>query len=456
MSNPYRSSAITCRPACRKLFFLLALLWILCNGPGIATAETAPTATPLQPIIDAARSGEVIRLAPGTYTGPVRIDKRLTIHGDGQATLRNSSPEADVAVLITADGVQLQGLNIRQDNDGEAAAVRVEADQVTLTDLAIHTGGYGIVLREASGGLIARNRIRWFIPEGQPPGTRGNGIDLYNAHGIEIRENEISYLRDGIYLENSRNTKVDQNRLYNLRYGVHCMYINGSEVTNNTGEYNVTGAMVMGVTDVLVSGNSFRKQSQNVHSQGILLYDVRTSTIKSNVVEGNRVGIYMQRSSDNILLDNVVLRNFIGIQFEGAEGNEFQRNGFIANVIEAEAVSSKDNLMNGNYWDSFQGLDITGDGVSDLPYAVNPFYQQLIKRNGAYQLFFQSPGMNFLSGMVANDKQQWTSDQAPLMQIGVAEGAEAPTGGQGPVMVAGWVLLFLSVITILYMGVLRL
>lgn len=98
------------------------------------------------------------------------------------------------------------------------------------------------------------------------------------------------------------------------------MYINGSFVTNNIGEYNITGAMVMGVTDVVLSGNSFRKQSQNVHSQGILLYDVRTLSIVNNVAEGNR----------------------------------FQRNGFVANVIEAQAKGSKNNEMNGNFWDSFE------------------------------------------------------------------------------------------------------
>ncbi|WP_445667501.1 NosD domain-containing protein [Paenibacillus sp. FSL H3-0321] len=56
--------------------------------------------------------------------------------------------------------------------------------------------------------------VGWFIPRGAAPGTRGNGIDLYNAYGTDIRENEVSYLRDGIYLENSRNTVVDQNKLF--------------------------------------------------------------------------------------------------------------------------------------------------------------------------------------------------------------------------------------------------
>ncbi|GGF69217.1 copper-binding periplasmic protein [Paenibacillus albidus] len=443
----------------RALIPLILFFLIMPVSYGTVRANTKPEAIPLQPIIDAANSGDTLTLEPGTYLGPIHIDKRLTISGGGRSTLLNPSPKAEVAVLIRSDGVQLQNLNIQQDNDGEAAAVRVEADQVTLKNLSIHTAGFGIVLREASGAVITNNKIRWFIPKGSAAGTRGNGIDLYNSHGASISKNEISYLRDGIYLENSRNTKVDQNRLSYLRYGVHCMYINGSSVTDNIGEYNVTGAMVMGVKDVVVSGNSFRKQSQNVHSQGILLYDVRTSRIFNNLVEGNRVGIFMQQSSGNTLRNNLVLRNFVGIQFEGAEDNRFQRNGFIANVIEAQASGSQNNELNGNFWDSFQGLDISGDGFSDLPYAINPFYQQLIEREAAYQLFFQSPGMTFLSDMFNSGKEQWSADSAPLLQFELETGAGTGAdegGGQGPVMVVGWLLMFVSVITILYMGVLRL
>ncbi|KAA1186485.1 nitrous oxide reductase family maturation protein NosD [Paenibacillus sp. B2(2019)] len=439
------------------LMMLFSLFLIITTYSGSASANTTSKAIPLQPIINAAQIGDSITLAPGTYQGPVQIDKRLTISGEGRATLLNSSPDAEVAVMIQADGVKLQGLNIQQHNGGEAAAIRVEADQVTLKDLVIHTFGFGIILREADSGVIVNNKIRWFIPKGAASGKRGNGIDLYNSHGSDISENEISYLRDGIYLEKSRNSKVDHNRLYHLRYGVHCMYINGSSVTNNIGEYNITGAMVMGVSDVMVSGNSFRKQNQNVHSQGILLFDVRTSQIVNNLVEGNRVGIYMQQSSDNTLQNNMVLRNYIGIQFEGSEGNRFQKNAFIANVIEAQATDSKNNKMTRNFWDSFAGLDVSGDGVSDLPYAINPFYQQLVTENAAYQLFFQSPGMTFLSDLYANDKEQWSTDPEPLMQLDSvhADGGQV-SEGQGSVMVAGWLLLFFSVITILYMGVLRL
>lgn len=66
----------------------------------------------------------------------------------------------------------------------------------------------------------------------------------------------------------------------------------------------------MGVDDAVVTGNQFVKQSENVNSQGLLLFDVHTSRVDDNIVEGNRVGFYMEDSSDNVLSNNRVLRNY--------------------------------------------------------------------------------------------------------------------------------------------------
>src|SRR5690606_32929135 len=105
---------------------------------------------------------------------------------------------------------------------------------------------------------------------------------LYESHDARIENNEVFDMKDGIYLEKSHRASVEENRIYRSRYGIHCMYTNGTIVRSNEGEYNVTGAMIMGVRDAVVTDNSFRKQSENVHSQGLLLFDVQTSLIERN------------------------------------------------------------------------------------------------------------------------------------------------------------------------------
>lgn len=423
---------------------------------GITSDSQIPS---LQQIVDEANPGDTIVLTEENYLGPVVIDKVLHIQGSDHVLLTNDTPEA--AIVIQADGVVLQGLGIKQNVVSESAAIEVNADEVVLKNLSIQTKGFGILLRDADRGTIYHNSISWLRTRNIKIGQKGNGIDLYNSHNSTIEQNKIENMRDGIYLENSRQLKILNNQLIGSRYGIHCMYIDGSQIIGNLGEYNITGAMVMGVRDLLVSNNSFLKQSKNVNSQGILLYDVQRSVIEKNVVEGNRVGLYIESSKENQLRENSILRNFIGIQFVHAESNKIHDNGFISNVIEAEATDSRANEIERNYWDSAQGLDLNKDGISEIPYTINPFYQELISKTPAFQLFFQSPGMTFLSSMYTNNQESWTKDSSPLMKMNVDSISKPPLTSheKGKIsettfmLLIASILLITSIATIFYSGV---
>ncbi|MFC9708743.1 nitrous oxide reductase family maturation protein NosD [Paenibacillus sp. NPDC056933] len=438
---------------------IMGILAILLSYPldSANAASGTKDATPLQPIIDGSKSGEVLVLEPGMYAGPVSIDKSISIRGDSSVTVLNS--EAESTITIRSDGVTLQGFTVQHFTNEPTAAIQVEGDRVEIRDLDIQSQSFGIVLRGSVDGLIHSNTISWAGPESASSGQKGNGIDLYNSHRNHIENNKIKGMRDGIYLENSRNLTVRGNTLLHTRYGIHCMYIDGSSVVDNVGENNSTGAMIMGVKNTVVSGNSFRKQSENVHSQGILLYDVHRSTIQNNVVEGNRVGMNIAESSGNEIRRNAVLRNFIGIQLVLAEDNQFIRNQFVSNVIEASAMDSRNNEMKENYWDSFQGLDLNDDGISELSYEINPFYEQVVNRNSAYQLFFQSPGMLFMSSLFTEGKEEWATDRSPLISM-KAESLAAETGAQAvkettEVWIIGCILLGMATFIMIYTGVLR-
>ncbi|WP_229263723.1 right-handed parallel beta-helix repeat-containing protein [Cohnella cholangitidis] len=409
----------------------------------------------LQKLIDNAMPGDTILLEDGNYLGPAIINKKLTIKGSRDAVV---TAEGKQSILeIRSNQVAVQGISIVQQLAGESSAITVKSDHVMLEDLSIETRGFGIMLRNADQGIIKNNRISWSGAKHNETANlskKNNGIDLYDSHENQIESNEISDMRDGIYLENSHRSNVKDNWIYRSRYGIHCMYTDGTRVIGNQGEYNVTGAMVMGVRDAIVSSNSFRKQSENVNSQGILLFDVQTSLIEDNVVEGNRVGIYMELSSDNKLRNNSVLRNFMGIQFLESENNRFHNNRFIANVIEAEALESSGNLMESNYWDAIQGLDLNQDGLSEIPYAINPLYQLLIQKTPAYQLFFQSPSMVYLSNLFMNEKGNWATDASPLMNLPSvsAERTTLPQEARSYVWIVSLILLIAST-TIIYKGV---
>lgn len=442
----------------RGLVFLIGMIIFLLFFPhGKAMAGSGERdLIPLQPIIDRSAPGDIIDLASGRYSGPVTIDKNITIQGDPTVIVVNEKTTS--TITIQSDGVKLSGFTIEHNANEQTAAIQVEGEKSEITDLHIQTQGYGMIIRNSIHATIQRNHITWVGSDSATSSQKGNGIDLYNSHDSYIEGNEITGMRDGIYLENSRKSIVQHNRLLHTRYGIHCMYIDGSSVMDNTGEENMTGAMIMGVKNTVISGNSFRKQSTNVHSQGILLYDVHQSSIHNNVVEGNRVGMNIAESSGNEIRGNAVLRNFVGIQLVLAEANEFTRNQMVSNVIEASALDSPNNVLMENYWDSFQGLDLNRDGISEISYAINPFYEQLVSRNSAYQLFFQSPGMVFLSELFTEGREQWTTDDSPRMSMDTGSdlnmSVERATGSN-VVWMLGLILLGIATFIIIYMGVLR-
>ncbi|MGZ7441973.1 nitrous oxide reductase family maturation protein NosD [Paenibacillus sp. TH7-28] len=450
------------------IIFILSGVFLLGHSFGDASAVYASesdngplneSASSLQDIVNKAKPGDRIVLPEGNYSGPVLINKQLIIQGSGKVSLLNEEPVS--GITIQADGVVVQGINIFQKQAGEElAAVNVRADNVTVQDLRMTTRGFGIIMRDSNGGVVTGNFISWDRNLGTAKmGQKGNGIDLYNSDNTVIERNKILSMRDGIYLENSKNLDIMGNQILGSRYGIHCMYIDGTKIVENRGEYNITGAMIMGVKDVLVSGNSFAKQSNNVNSQGILLYDVQTSLVEKNVVDGNRVGLYLELSSRNEIRNNSIYRNFVGIQFVDAENNLIHENDFVANVIEAEATDSKINQIERNFWDSSRVLDLNNDGISEITYSINPFYRELTAKDSAFQLFFQSPGISFLSGMYENDQKSWTTDSSPRMNLNTPVIAADSSmdreyiSSKTFMLIVASLLFLTSVITIIYAGV---
>lgn len=373
---------------------------------------------PLQPLIDQTEPGEKLLLQPGKYQGPVMIDKPIQLDGKGKAILYSGG---DLSVFhIRANQVEITGLQIVDERDSaQDATIVLEGSYNRLKQLAIRTRGSGIQLREAHGNQLTDIHVEGLLSDAEKNTSfskRGNGIDLWGSHDNMISSCSISNMQDGIYMESSESNRMENNYVSDSRYGYHVMFTKDIVIADNEGERNVTGAMVMGAEHTQVIRNRFFKQSENVNSQGLLLYDAKSTLVSDNHLEGNRVGIYVELSSGNQIRNNSVVQNFIGLQMIGSEKNDIKHNKFISNVVQAQAQLSRNNEVKENYWDDAQRIDLQGDQKSDLSYQVNPFFLSLTNPVPPFQLFFQSPGMMFLEGLFQGNSDQWMNDLSPLMQ----------------------------------------
>ncbi|GIP40437.1 NosD protein [Paenibacillus sp. J31TS4] len=443
------------RPWRAGLALLLALPLALTLSPPVE-AEAGPV--PLQPLLDRAAAGSTVTLPAGSYAGPAVIAKPLTLRMEPGGELLHDGEEP--AITLQADGIVLEGLTVTdRQTDPEIPAVLVASSGNKLRSLTIHTSAGGVYLRQADRNELTGIRIDGpaFPGRGNPVfSQRGNGIDLFESHRNTIAGSRIERMHDGIYVESSDANRLERNEVNRSRYGYHFMFAEGAALTDNTGAYNVTGAMLMGVQDGEVLRNRFAKQTENVNSQGLLLFDVKRTVVKDNRVEGNRVGFYVEQTEETEMTGNEVARNFIGLQLLDSTRNTLSGNAFVSNVIQAQATGSPDNRSDGNYWDNAQGLDRTGSGVSDLSYEVNPFFLNLTKSVPAFQVLFQSPGMPFLEQLFRSGTDEWLKDNAPLMKPPTAVSAEAPGNAREPaVFWTGMLLLAVSFISIYQWGVKR-
>lgn len=430
---------------------LLALL--CCAGTAAPPSHAAATteAIPLQPLIDATPAGQTLVLSGDrVYTGPAVVSAAITISSDGESIVKNGSDRP--ALTLAADGIVLKGIAVQESRtDPKKPAILVQSDGNRLEQLRIRSQGGGIFLRKANDNLILDSRIEGAHPDdpAEPYSRRGNGIDLLASARNVIEGNTIVHVHDGVYAESSNDTRVRGNVATDSRYGYHFMFSAKPELADNIGEGNVTGGMVMGVEGAVVKGNRFEKQTENVNSQGILLFDVHRSEISGNRVVGNRVGLYIEQSTENHLADNVIVQNFIGMQMIQSSSNRLLNSLFAANVNQAQSTDSKDNELKGNYWDDFEALDANGDGLSDLSYEIDPFFLRLTEDIDAFQIFFQSPGLPFLAQMFHADTANWLKDPSPLLHPPF-ESPETDASLSGRWTWLPGALLLLAVSTILY------
>ncbi|SMF66074.1 nitrous oxidase accessory protein [Paenibacillus uliginis N3/975] len=402
----------------KRTAFCVILLLVLITAilPLIGTARAKEEVIALQPLIDKTPRGKVLHLGSGTYSGPVTIDKPLTLKMENGKIVNESEQPA---LTLKSGGITLDGLTVVHSYQNAAVpAVLVGSSGNKLHSLTVETLGSGIHLRAAHNNVLTDNIIVGEKMRNRDPATvlRGNGIDLFESDDNTIRGNTIDLMQDGIYVESGKSLIVQENKVSRSRYGFHFMFTEDLLLSSNNGLMNVTGAMVMSVSNAKIRNNHFRKQNSNVHSQGLLLYDVNQSIIERNEVQGNRVGLFIQQSRDNQLTHNQVTSNFIGLQMLDSNDNRLSANTFLSNVVPAQSVNSPDNNVDGNYWDDAQVLDLIGSGFSDLPYEINPFFLKVTGTVPAFQLLFHSPGLPFLEELFHTGTEDWLKDMSPLLK----------------------------------------
>ena len=139
---------------------------------------------------------------------------------------------------VIIDGIRV--INVGTSYTEDHAAIRVaRSDHFTIQNVTLENLFFGIYLEKANNGMGRNNTIAGNAKE---EFNSGNGIQLWYSENIQVHNNEISGVRDGIYLEFANNCNLSGNYSHNnIRYGLHFMFSNHDSYSNNTFENNGAG-----------------------------------------------------------------------------------------------------------------------------------------------------------------------------------------------------------------------
>lgn len=216
----------------------------------VGTIDGLSDYTSVQDAVDAADPGDIVQIQSGSYTGPVTVDKSLTLAGAGSATVLTGSG-TDAGIAVKADDVTVKDLTV----SGFDRGVQVFDSGATI-DHVTSTGNadYGLEVKASKGVAAIKNL------------TVKSSSFTHNNVGLKV---ETTATLDGLTVSDSH---FDAN--------VDGWYIGNRYTTDRSAQSTVT--------DVRVSDTTFNKDSE----EGIYAEKLSHATFDTVTVHDSGTGSY--------------------------------------------------------------------------------------------------------------------------------------------------------------------
>ena len=365
-----------------------------------APRPTAPHRTDIpwfQPLIDAAPVGSVLAVPPGTYAGPVLIDKALTIEGAGEVIIHGGG--SGTVMVLQATGATLRGVHLTasgDSHDSDDACLNVRGKHNLIEDVRMDDCLFGIDLKQSDDNTVRRTSVR---SKPAALGVRGDGIRLWSSHRNLIEANEVIDSRDVVAWYSNDNVFRD-NIGRRSRYSLHFMFANRNLVEGNKYYDNSVGIYVMYGGYSTIRGNVISHAS-GATGMGVGMKEASDLIIEDNEIVYCAVGIGSDISpfepgTKVVFRNNRIAYNGIGINFTSdIGGTEVTANVFEGNMSQIAvggAGAATKSVWRGNYWDDYQGFDRNHDRTGDTAYELYAYTDQLWMEQ-PYARFFRSAPM---------------------------------------------------------------
>ena len=410
---------------------MVRILWRVLAAAFVAASGAASGAAPerlvlpgeaIQPVLDSAEAGQVIRLAAGRHAGPLRIDRPLSLIGDADAVL--AGPGTGSVIVVNAPDVLIEGLQVTGSGldlpaMDSAILLQQTAQRAQVRSNRLLDNLFGVYVLGAAGAIVENNVI--VGRRDLRMAEAGNGVSIWNAPEAQVLDNTISHGRDGIFVKTSRRNVFARNTFTELRFAIHYMYTHGSRIVGNRSRGNHVAWALMYSDGLEIRDNV----SDDDRDHGLMLNSTNASQVTGNIVRrGREKCVFVYNASRNVLRDNWFEGCPIGIHFTaGSEGNKMGGNAFVANRVQVKYVGTRfvdwAHEGRGNYWSDNPAFDLDGDGIADRPYRPNDVMDMILWTLPAAKALINSPAVQTVRWAQARFPALYPGgvvDSSPLMR----------------------------------------
>lgn len=361
------------------LFFFFITLTISAKQIEVCSNCTIKT---IKEAIAIAEDGDEIYLKKGVYKeNNIIINKSISLIGEKGVVI--DGEDAGGIIIFEADNFTIRGLkiiNVGMSYTVDYAAIKViQATNFTIEDCILENVFFGLLIEKSKKGIIRNNTISG---NRKSEASSGNGIHIWDGSDMEVYNNELYGLRDGIYFEFVKKSTVFENESHdNIRYGLHFMFSNDNTYHHNVFRNNGAGVAVMFSKFITMHNNIFELNWGSA-SYGLLLKEIYDAEIYDNLFQENTIGINGEGCTRINYTNNTFLRNGWAIKIAGAcYTNIFLNNDFLHNSLDLSYNTKiHDNKFENNYWSEYTGYDLDKDGIGDVPYRPVKLFSYVVNQ----------------------------------------------------------------------------
>ncbi len=389
----------------KPTFGVILFLLIFRNGPAaprnyrVSPDGNFPT---ISAAVAAATAGDTIEVVGGSYSGPLVIDKSVTLIGRQQPVIdgQNSGTE----LTLAAPGIHINGFTIRNSGkslDHEDAGITANFPGVVIENNRIEHVLFGIYMRKSDSSVVRNNFIMGKAE--LPVPRRGDLVRAWYSNAVQIENNTLKNGRD-LIVWFSVGSIVKGNRVNNARYGVHFMYSKNCRIEENVLTGNSVGIYLMYSQQFAIVHNTIA-YNRGPSGLGVGVKDFDDGLIEENMIVDNRIGIFIDNSpssTESIMTydGNVLAYNDVGfsllsfIRRSHAINNSFVENDEHIGISGGGKLTG--NQWENNYWSDYAGFDSDGDHFGDIPYKSEKLFENLMDKHPELRTFLYSPAVQAL------------------------------------------------------------